>query len=681
MTARRSRTDAAADDSVAGRVAPGRGGDPSVDVAPDHGSERAVSRRRLDALVTRVAVGFMPATAATLPEVLDRTLRELTQFFDVDTSFLRHNDFARDVSVLVAEWPAREDVPDPDPLGVVPFGVDPVFDATRALAEPYVVRPTPSSDPYQDRVQQGAGVGQVSMAMVPLIRETTTVGVLGFVKFGDRPWDVAETNALQAVASLMVQLQARVDAEERLQRSAYHDELTTLPNRRALLEELDRRRDHVPAVPTALLYVGLDRFKTINDSLGHAAGDRLLTAVADRLSAHAGGGGFAARLAGDEFVLLVEHGSLDDLTGVAEVLLRSVAEPVSVAGHHVSRTASIGIAVSSTQPSGGEDLLTHADAAFRSAKRQGGNRAVPYDERLRAAVRERSDVEVLLREAIDGRGLSLHYQPEVDLRTGELLAVEALVRWDHPTRGMLTAGSFIPVAEETGLVVDLGQWVLAEACRQLARWRARHPGLRLTMRVNMSPAQLATRNIVGLVAGCLAANALPGRVLCLEITEHAVMRDVEQAVGILHELKALGVHLAMDDFGTGFSSMSQLKRLPVDTLKIDQTFVAGLGADGGDRAIVDATVRLATSFGLDVVAEGVETVELVHELLALGCHRAQGFLLGRPRPPAELALLLACGGMDPVTFTTHRRAVHPVPPPAPVPARSGKRAAMAQASL
>jgi EAL domain-containing protein (putative c-di-GMP-specific phosphodiesterase class I) len=192
---------------------------------------------------------------------------------------------------------------------------------------------------------------------------------------------------------------------------------------------------------------------------------------------------------------------------------------------------------------------------------------------------------------------------------------------------------------------------MAEACRQMAEWRKAYPELHFTMRVNMSPAQLATRNIVRLVADCLSDNHLPGRAICLEITEHAVMQDVKQAVQALHDLKSLGVSLAIDDFGTGFSSMSQLKRLPVDCLKIDQTFVSGLGIDRGDRAIVDATVRLAHSFGLDVVAEGVETVELVHELLSLGCHRAQGYLLSRPKPASELEPVLLRGGLDPVTFT------------------------------
>ena len=661
MTGRRSSTRVA---TLSGEgPSPAPGGPGTSPDGPTTAGDVAVGRR-LDGLVTSVAVAFMAASAATLQEVLVRTLHELTEFFDVDTSFLRRNSFEQDASVLVAEWPARQDIPDPDPLGVVPFsGGDPVFAAIKDLAAPFVIRPTSTADAYQARVQQGSGVDQVSLAMVPLIRGATTVGVLGFIKFGDRPWDEAETNALQAVASLMVQLQSRVDAEERLQFHAYHDELTTLPNRRALMVELDRRRAR--RKPTALLYLGLDRFKTINDSLGHGAGDRLLVEVGNRLRETEGGSGFAARLAGDEFVLVLDPARGRDLHQIAERLLRTVAAPAAIAGRRVSRTASIGIAVSPSQSSGGEDLLTHADAAFRLAKRNGGNRAVPFDEGLRAAVRERSDIEVLLREAIDGTGLLLHYQPELDLRTGELLAVEALVRWDHPTRGILAAGSFIAVAEETGLIVDLGEWVMGEACRQMAVWRAKHPELRMTMRVNMSPAQLATGNIVALVASCLEANRLPGRVLCLEITEHAVMQDVDQAVRTLHELKALGVHLAMDDFGTGFSSMSQLKTLPVDTLKIDQTFVAGLGSDRGDRAIVDATVRLATSFGLEVVAEGVETVELVHELLALGCHRAQGYLLSRPKPPAELALLIAGGGVDPVAFTAVPPLARPLAPAHP----------------
>jgi diguanylate cyclase (GGDEF)-like protein len=615
------------------------------------------SQWRLDDLVTRVAVELMPVTATSLNGALESTLRALLDFFEVDTSYLRRNDFVRGMSVLVAEWPARQDVPDPDPLGEVSFDADPVFAATRDLREPFVVRPASSPDAYQDRVQQGSGIDQVSMAMVPLVRDSTTIGVLGFVKFGDRPWGTSETNALQAVASLLVQLFARIDAEDRLQYHAFHDDLTSLPNRRALLDEIDRKQTEDGGSATALFLIDLDRFKAMNDFLGHGAGDRLLVSITGRLSKAMSPGDFVARLAGDQFVFLLDRPT-DERTvlAVAEDLLELVAEPIEISGHHITRTASLGIALGQVGSTGADDLLGQADAAAHVAKTRGGNQAVLFDQALRDVVEQRSETELLLRNAIGNGGLLLYYQllyyqPEIDLRTGRLLAVEALVRWDHPQRGVLAAGSFIAVAEETGLIVDLGRWVMAEACRQMATWREQYPHLQFTMRVNMSPAQLATRNIVRLVADCLNDNHLPGRALCLEITEHAVMGDVEQAVRALEDLRALGVTVAIDDFGTGHSSMSQLKRLPVDCLKIDQTFVAGLGTDSADRAIVDATVHLARSFGLNVVAEGVETVEVVHELIDLGCHRAQGYLFSRPKPASELEPLLLQGGLDPATFT------------------------------
>jgi diguanylate cyclase (GGDEF)-like protein len=609
------------------------------------------AQRRLDDLVTRVAVDLMQVSATSFNRALEATLQTLTQFFEVDTSFLRRNDLPRGLSVLVAEWPKRPNVPTPDPLGEVPFEADRVFSASRELREPFIVRPATSGDEYQERVEQGSGIAQVSMAIVPLLDRQATAGVLGFVKFGDRGWAKAEISALQAVASLVVQLQARVDAEEMLLYHAYHDELTDLPNRRALVEELARRLDPSSPVPTALYFVDLDRFKLLNDSLGHAAGDGLLVATATRLRAVAGPAGFVGRLAADEFVFLADDTGESEQNIAVEALRATVAGAIEIRGHQISRTASVGIAATGDQPISPEDLLARASAALHRAKTQGGNQVVRFDGVLEAEVAERSSTELMLREAIDNGELELFYQPEINLRSGALLAVEALVRWNHPTRGLLTAGAFIGIAEETGLIVEIGRWVLGQACAQMAVWRDRYPDLRLVVRVNMSPAQLASRNIVGIVADCLAANNIPGRLLCLEITEHAVMQDVKSAVAALHQLKSLGVTLAIDDFGTGFSSMAQLKRLPVDALKVDQTFVLGLNTDGGDRAIVDATIRLAHSFGLDVVAEGVETVDLVEALLGLGCYRAQGFLLCRPKPPADLESVLRHGGIDPLSFT------------------------------
>ena len=626
--------------SLCGSVAAGEDRDPALS-----------SQAGLDALVTRIAVKLMSVSARSMHESFEWMLQVLTEFFEVDVSFLRRTDFVRESSILVAEWPPREIIPDPDPLGEVPFGADPVFDATRDLKEPFTVRPEFSPDAYQERVKQGSGVGEVSLAIVPLIHADVTQGVLGFVKFGDRPWETAETNALQAVASLMVQIAARVYAEENLRHQSHRDELTGLPNRRALVEELHRRLDAGGNRTTGLLYLDLDRFQALNDFLGHDAGDQFLVTVAERLRNAMGTGDFVARLVGDEFVFLIERPSVElEALAMADRLLEILSEPAEINGHQVSRTASLGISLSNGLSVAVEEILAHADAALHLSKALGGNQTAMFDTALRASVEQRAETELQLRHAIEHGGLLLYYQPEVDLRTGKLLAVEALVRWNHPQRGVLPAGSFITVAEETGLIADLGRWVLTEACRQMSVWREQFPLLRITMRVNVSPAQLATRNIVQLVKECLVRNQLPGRLLCLEITEHAVVQDVEQTVDVLHELKALGITLAIDDFGTGYSSMSQLKHLPVDALKIDQTFVAGLGIDGGDRAIVDATVRLAGSFGLEVIAEGVEMVELVDELLKLGCHRAQGFLLCRPKPAAELETVLEHGGLHPSQF-------------------------------
>jgi diguanylate cyclase (GGDEF)-like protein len=610
------------------------------DLAPDAGVQG-----KLDALVTRVARNFMEASAGTMAAALGNALQAMTEFFGTDTSFLRRHDIPRSLSILVSEWPPRPVVPDPDPLGAVPFDVDPVFAASKELREPFVIRPGGSTDAYQERVKTGTGVDGVSMAMVPLLQSQETVGVLGFVKFGDRPWSTRELNALQAIASLIVQLQARVDAEERLQFNAYHDSLTGLPNRRALLEHLDSRLDDPATTTTTVLFLDLDRFKSMNGFLGHRAGDLLLTTVGARLQAEVGDEGFVARLAGDEFVLAYDGVDTEATAAIADRMLGAVRRPLLMAEHQISRTASLGIATAEGIIQS-DELLRNADVAMRRAKKAGGDRAIVFDDTLRQAEDERSSTELGLRNAIDNDELVLHFQPEVDLRTGELRAFEALVRWDRPGHGLLPAGAFITVAEETGLIVDLGRWVLREACRQMAEWRAQHPEREFTMRVNLSPAQLATHNIVELVAESLEANDLPGSYVCFEITEHAVMENVQQATEALHALRALGVTFAIDDFGTGFSSLAQLKRLPVDVLKIDQTFVRGLGTDEGDTAIVDATIRLGRSFGLDVVAEGIETHALLDELVALGCERGQGYLLMRPAGVEMLEDLLVSGRID-----------------------------------
>jgi diguanylate cyclase (GGDEF)-like protein len=409
---------------------------------------------------------------------------------------------------------------------------------------------------------------------------------------------------------------------------------------------LDRRLSSGRST-TALLFLDLDRFKYMNDYLGHLAGDRVLLTIADRIRMSVRPGDFTARLGGDEF-LVVMNGTGGELGSMATAnrLLSLVSKPLEVSSQHVSHTASVGIAIAHPGEMSAMQLLGNADVALFAAKTQGRNRAVMFDDVLRLEIDERSDTEMMLREALAHGGLRLYYQPEIDMTTGKILAVEALVRCEHPERGIIPAGKFIAVAEETGLVVDLGRWVLEEACRQMQIWRDRYPGLDLLMRVNMSPAQLSSPGITEHISRCLRQSNLLGSALCLEITEHVVMQDVERAILILEEFRTLGVRLAMDDFGTGFSSMAQLKRIPIDTLKIDMSFVIGLAQDQADQAIVEAIVHLGDAFGLDLVAEGVENQEDMAELVRLGCQRAQGFLLARPMPPSDLDPLLWRGGID-----------------------------------
>ena len=602
-----------------------------------------LDQRRLDELVGMVAERLMSASSRNRQDVLTWTTRVLAEFLGADVAFLRRNDHQRGLSILEAEWPPR-DIPRPDPLGEVPFDADPVFAATKNLRKPYLAGVDGEVD-YLERVEKGSGVPLVGGACVPLLLSESTWGVLGFLHFGLHKWTVEELSALQAIASMLVQLQARIDAEERTEYIALHDDLTGLPNRRSLLRELEVRL--AAHRETAILFFDLDRFKVMNDFLGHASGDRVLTTIADRIRTSIRPNDFAARLGGDEFVILVgDVGSEMEVAATAYRLLGVIGEPIDFAGQEVTHTASIGIVLSTPGMKNGIELLGWADVALYAAKRQGRNQAVVFDEVLRESVSERSRTELTLREAIEGDGLRLHYQPEVDLRTGKLLAVEALVRWQHPTRGLLPASAFITVAEETGLVVDMGRWVFAEACRQLAAWRREYPDLPLVVRVNMSPAQFVISGLVEFVENCLRVHRIPGERLCIEMTEHAVLQEPEQTARILQGFQALGVEVAIDDFGTGYASFTELKHLPVNFLKLDQTFVQGINSDPSDKAIVEAIIQLGRALDLGVIAEGIETSATIDKLLELGCHRGQGYLMSVPMSPDELAPVLRAGAIE-----------------------------------
>lgn len=614
-----------------------------VELAWASDTPQAAERRRLDELVTSVASRLMPVRPETRDQAIADTLAQLHDFFRVDTVFLRRNDHDRGLTVLVDEYPRRTNVPDPDPLGAVPFDADPVFAAARDLREPFVIRPSYNAD-YQQRVEAGSGVHEVSMATVPLVAEQTQ-GVLGLVRYGDRSWTGDETSALQAIASLVTQLWGRLAAEEQLYHQAWYDELTGLSNRHALFAELDRRRAETNR-SLAVVFLDVDNHKDVNDVLGHQVGDRLLATIAARLRTASRHGDFPARIGGDEFVVLLD-GPVDEMEAyaAAERLVTVVSQPLTIAGHDLRRTVSAGVVLAPPQGASADELLGQADAALYRAKALGANQVVVFDEPLRASAQERFGTEVLLRRAISEEQLELHYQPEVDLRSGRLLAVEALVRWRHPSHGLLSADAFIEVAERSGMILDLGEWVLEEAARQASEWMRRMPDLDVSLRVNVSPLQLRNRGLATAVAAALTDRPLHRR-LTLEITEHAVMQDVDQARALLGELRELGVEVALDDFGTGYSSLAQLRRLPLDYLKVDRAFVTGLGEEPGDRSVIDAIARLADAFELELIAEGVEWPRHVEHLLAVGCHRAQGFLLGHPVSPDALAATLAAGEVD-----------------------------------
>ncbi len=597
-----------------------------------------VLQRRLDSLVSRVAERLMSTSSQNRQKAFDWTCEELARFLEADVAFIRSNDLERGFSVLEAEWPIREDKSDPDPLGEVPFDSDPIFMAMRDLKGPYVAG-IDNYEEYARHVEEAAGVEPMGGAAVPLLMHGETWGILGFLHFNNHVWVPAEVNTLQAVSAMLVQLQARIDAEQQIVFNATHDDLTGLPNRRALIQELVERisagRD------TAIMIIDLDRFKVMNDFLGHASGDRLLVTIADRLRTSIRANDFAARLGGDEFVFLVDQITSEmEVLATAYRLLEVISEPVDIHGQFFSHTASIGIAMAGSEQPDAVEMLGWADVALYSAKSGGRNQAIVFDEGLRRAAHERSQLELSLRDAIDAGQLRLHFQPEVNLETGALLACEALVRWEHPDRGMIPAVDFISVAEETGLIVNIGRWVFAEACRTLADWDRRYGPQDLVMRINMSPAEFLMEDIVEFVEGCLVVNGIAGNRLCIEITEYTVLDKPEKTASILRGFQELGVEVALDDFGTGFASMTELKNLPVNAIKLDLSFVQGINRDPYDRAIVESIILLGRALHLTVIAEGIETPDITDTLVELGCHRGQGYLISRPVPSERLDDLL-----------------------------------------
>ena len=435
--------------------------------------------------------------------------------------------------------------------------------------------------------------------------------------------------------------------EERLRHDAFHDVLTGLPNRALFMARLGRAIEHVKrrsGAVFALLFVDLDYFKTLNDTLGHLVGDQLLVAIARRLESCLRIGDTVARFGGDEFTILLEDiKDVQDAIRVAERLQQELQLPFYLSGHEISTTASIGIALSCTDYSQPEEILRDADLALYQAKAMGRTRYEIFDASMHRGTLAHMQLEHDLRRAIaktQDQAISgeteapefwLQYQPIVSLKTNRIMGFEALIRWNHPERGLISPADFIPLAEETGLIVPIGQWVLRQACHQLSVWHQLISSpCPLIVSVNLSSRQFVQPDLVDQISQILQETNLNPRYLKLEITESVVMENAEVATTMLQQLKSLGIQLAIDDFGTGYSSLSYLHRFPIDTLKIDRSFINRIDIDGENLELVRTIVTLAWNLGMDIIAEGVETAKQLAQLKALKCEYAQGYFFARP---------------------------------------------------
>jgi diguanylate cyclase (GGDEF)-like protein/PAS domain S-box-containing protein len=446
------------------------------------------------------------------------------------------------------------------------------------------------------------------------------------------------------VAGSQTDITASKVAEEQLRRNALHDALTGLPNRALLMDRLEQsiaRAQRTTDARFAVLFLDLDHFKTLNDSLGHLAGDQLLVQIAHRLGECLRSTDTVARLGGDEFAIIVADLENDETAAnIAERIQEALGEPFELEGHRVFTSASVGITLSSEKYKRAADFLRDADTAMYRAKSQGRARHQLFDGHMHEQAMERLSVEAGMRRALERGELVLYYQPIVSLETGAIGGVEALIRWNHPERGLLMPSDFLAVAEESGLIVPISEWVLRSACEQASHWNKLRP---IRISVNMPPQQLRHPAFVKLISDNLRRSALSPSAIGLELVESSLIENREAIVENLQQLRAMGVYIAVDDFGTGYSSLSYLKRLPIDALKIDRSFTQGIPDDVNDTAISTTIIAMARSLNLHVVAEGVETQEQADFLRVHGCHTAQGYLFSRPLPAAECLPVLERG--------------------------------------
>ncbi len=630
-----------------------QGGSPSrlvgslVDITEAKAAEEAL-RAGEARLLAQASILEMIATGAPIDEILFEVCRTVEQ----QLPRTRCSVLIADAELQVLKYGAAPSFPATftNATGGLPIGENSTMCGAAAARGATVVIHDVLEDPVYSRFADVASANRIRGCWSTPIWDASGERVLGtFAAYLDEPREphAHELATVESVAALAAIAIERHDVQSRLAAQAHHDTLTGLPNRNLFGELLEHalRRAQRSGSAVAVLFLDLDRFKLVNDSRGHDAGDVLLGAVARRVESVLRPGDVVARFGGDEFTVLCEDLQPDtageQAINVAERLVDALRDPFTVDGDELFVGVSVGIAVGVTGLEPPDALLRDADAAMYLAKERGRGRCEVFDETMRAQARERFDVENALHRAVAREEIRVFFQPVIDLATGSCIGVEGLVRWQHPERGLLGPGEFLRPAEETGLVVPIGEIVLDLACRRAVEWLGMVPDRsRFRVSVNCSSRQLLHVDLPDLVADVLERTGLPAGALCIEITESAVMDDREAGLLAVKALKALGVQVCVDDFGTGYSALGYLRDFPIDEVKIDRTFVSRLGDEAEESAIVAAIVSLGHGLGVRVTGEGVETPEQVTVLRSLGVDAAQGFLFAPPQPAADLTPLL-----------------------------------------
>lgn len=594
----------------------------------------------LNSLVARSAQKLGNALEDETAEVSAQVLADVAQFLSLDVAALRHNDHHKRATVLVAQWPPRGNASDQHNVGYCSHA-DSLFAAAEHLEGPTVVGLASEADESRARIPDGVDVSNISVVIVPL-KETrgAVAGTLELIKYGDRQWSAEELQALQTIAYVFAHIKTRADTQAEIKRAAFQDDLTGLWNRRKLLGHLEMRLAAGASGPVAVLFISFDRLNTVSHCLGREAGDQLLVQMANKLQDSVGDAALVARPGDDDIVVVLEESATRDEAEAFARQLRGAVNGRYTVGHdQVACNISVGLAVGRPGKHSVSDLMRRAEHALAGVKSLGGNDIAVFRDELAGSFAMRTDIDLHLHRAAEGDGVLLKYQPEVDLHTGAIVAVESLLRWNHPAQGLLSAEQFMPVAEETNQAAVFGRRALLLACQQLGQWRQEGLAADVVMRVKVPPAMVLAESFVGHLLGTLDALELAGDSLSLEFAESAVLYEADVGEA-LRALRAAGVGLALDGFGTGYGPLAGLKSLPIDTIKIDSSFVRLLTEDLGNIAIVRSVGVLCDQFGLDLVADGLQQPIDAGALLALGCRRAQGPFVCGPLDRDGMAELL-----------------------------------------